>query len=73
MINRKIKIAKLLIAKQVSFDLQIEKFNWKRLANTRIELQLQIKIQIKNVNNKPIFWLNDIAGTRKSIIMQTIA
>ena len=71
--DRKINIAKLPIAKGASFDLHIEEHNSKCFENTRVELQLQIMEWAKDVNGKPIFWLNDMAGTRKSTIARTIS
>ena len=73
LVDRKIDIAKLPVAKGASFDSHIEEHNSKCLANTRVELQRQIKEWAENVNGKPIFWLNGMAGTGKSTIARTVA
>ena len=73
LIDRKIDIAKLPVAKGASFDSHIEEHNSKCLPDTRVELQRQIKEWAKEVNGKPIFWLNGMAGTGKSTIARTVA
>ena len=73
LVDRKIDIAKLPIAKGASFDSHTEEHNSKCLENTRVELQRQIKEWAKDVNGKPIFWLNGMAGTGKSTIARTVA
>ena len=65
--------AKLPVAKGASFDSHIEEHNSKCLANTRVELQRQIKEWAKDMNGKPIFWLNGMAGTGKSTVARTVA
>ena len=72
-VDRKINIAKLPVAKGASFDSHIEEHNSKCLANTRVELQCQIKEWANDMNGKPIFWLNGMAGTGKSTIARTVA
>lgn len=71
--NKKIASAKLPIAEGASFDSHLEEHNAKCLANTRVELQRQIKKWAGDKNGKHIFWLNGMAGTGKSTIAQTIA
>ena len=73
LVDRKINIAKLPVAKGASFDSHIEEHNSKCLANTRVELQRRIKEWAKDMNGKPIFWLNGMAGTGKSTIARTVA
>ena len=72
-LHQKIDFVKLPIAKGASFDSHIEEHNSGCLANTRVELQRQIKEWAKDRNGKPIFWLNGMAGTGKSTIARTIA
>lgn len=76
-LNRKMNLvidfAKLPIAKGASFDSHLEEHNAKCLANTRVELQRQIKEWAKDNNGKLIFWLNGMAGTGKSTIARTVA
>ncbi len=73
LIDKKINIAKLPVAKGASFDSHIEEHNSKCLPDTRVELQRRIKEWAKEVNGKPIFWLNGMAGTGKSTIARTVA
>ena len=73
LVDKKIDIAKLLVAKGASFDSRIEEYNLKCLANIRVELQRQIKQWAKDMNGKSIFWLNSMAGTGKSTIAWTVA
>ena len=72
-LHQKIDLAKLPVAKGASFDSHIEEHNARCLANTRVELQRQIKDWAKDGNGKPIFWLNGMAGTGKSTIARTVA
>lgn len=51
----------------------MEEHDAKCLANTRLELQRQIKEWAKDGNDKHIFWLNSMAGTGKSTIARTVA
>ncbi|KAI9775933.1 MAG: hypothetical protein M1839_000722 [Geoglossum umbratile] len=64
---------KLPVVKGASFDSHTEEHNAKCLPNTRVELLSQITEWGKDRNNKPIFWLNGMAGTGKSTISRTIA
>ena len=73
LVDRKIDIAKLPVAKGASFDSHIEEHNSKCLPDTRVELQRRIKEWAKEVSGKPIFWLNGMAGTGKSTIARTVA
>ena len=73
LVDRKIDIAKLPVAKGASFDSHIEEHNSKCLPDTRVELQRQIKEWAKDVNGRSIFWLNGMAGTGKSTIARTVA
>ena len=73
LVDKKIDFAKLPVAKGASFDSHIEEHNARCLANTRVELQRQIKEWAKDGNGKPIFWLNGMAGTGKSTIARTVA
>ena len=72
-LHQKIDFARLPVAKGASFDSHIGEHNSRCLANTRVELQRQIKEWAKDRNGKPIFWLNGMAGTGKSTIARTIA
>ncbi|MCJ1348728.1 hypothetical protein MMC31_006961 [Peltigera leucophlebia] len=72
-LHQKIDFAKLPVAQGASFDSHKEEHNPKCLANTRVELQRRIKEWAKDVNGKPIFWLNGMAGTGKSTIARTVA
>ena len=72
-LHQKFDIPKLPIAKGASFDSHIEEHNSRCLANTRVDLQRQIKEWAKDRNEKPIYWLNGMAGTGKSTIARTIA
>ncbi|KAF2181142.1 hypothetical protein K469DRAFT_740895 [Zopfia rhizophila CBS 207.26] len=69
----KIDIVKLPIAEGAFFDSHMEEHNARCLSNTRVELLSQITEWAKDRNGKPIFWLNDMAGTGKSTIARTIA
>ena len=71
--DRKIEIARLPVAKRVTFDSHIEEHSSKCLADTRVELQRQITEWAKDVNGKAIFWLNGMAGIGKSTIARTVA
>ena len=71
--NSKTDIVKLPIAKGASFDSHVEEHSSRCLADTRVELQRQIKEWAKDRNGKPLFWLNGMAGTGKSTIARTIA
>ncbi|KAI9764570.1 MAG: hypothetical protein M1839_005882 [Geoglossum umbratile] len=64
---------KLPVVKGASFDSHTEEHNARCLPNTRVELLSQITEWGKDRNNKPIFWLNGMAGTGKSTISRTIA
>ena len=72
-LQQNIDFAKLPVARGASFDSHIEEHNARCLANTRVELQRQIKEWANDRNGKPIFWLNGMAGTGKSTIARTIA
>lgn len=72
-LHQKIDLSKLPIAKGASFDSHMEEHNAGCLANTRVELQRQIKNWAKDENGKHIFWLNGMAGTGKSTIARTVA
>ena len=72
-LHQKTDFPKLPIAKGASFDSHIEEHNSRCLANTRVELQRDIKEWAKDRNGKPIYWLNGMAGTGKSTIARTIA
>ena len=72
-LHQKIDFGKLPVAKGASFDSHIEEHNARCLANTRVELQRQIKEWASDENGKPIFWLNGMAGTGKSTIARTVA
>lgn len=72
-LHQHISFPKLPIAQGASFDSHIEEHNTRCLANTRVELQRQIKEWAKDSNGKPIYWLNGMAGTGKSTIARTIA
>ena len=72
-LHPRIDIVKLPIAKGASFDSHVEEHSSRCLANTRVELQRQIKEWAKDSNGKPLFWLNGMAGTGKSTIARTIA
>ncbi|KAI9763279.1 MAG: hypothetical protein M1839_006522, partial [Geoglossum umbratile] len=63
----------LPIAKGASFDSHAEEHNARCLHNTRVGLLGQITEWAKDRNNKPIFWLNGMAGTGKSTIARTVA
>jgi hypothetical protein len=63
----------LPIAKGASFDSHTEEHNARCLRNTRVELLGQITEWARDKNNKPIFWLNGMAGTGKSTIARTVA
>lgn len=71
--DKKTDFPKLPIAKGASFDSHIEEHNSRCLANTRVELQHQIKEWAKDKHGKTIYWLNGMAGTGKSTIARTIA
>ena len=73
LVDRKIDIAKLPVAKGASFDSHVEEHNSKCLPDIRVELKRQIKEWAKDVNGKPVFWLNGIIGTGKSTIARTVA
>lgn len=72
-LHKKIDFGKLPVAKGASFDSHIDEHNARCLANTRVELQHQIKEWARDKNGKPIFWLNGMAGTGKSTIARTVA
>ena len=72
-LHQKIDFAKLPVANGASFDSHIEEHNARCLANTRVELQRQIKEWAKDGYGKPIFWLNGMAGIGKSTIARTVA
>ncbi|MCJ1346929.1 hypothetical protein MMC31_005149, partial [Peltigera leucophlebia] len=72
-LHQKIDFVKLPVAKGASFDSHIEEHDSKCLANTRVELQRQVKEWAKDRNGKPIFWLNGMAGSEKSTIARAIA
>ena len=72
-LHEKDDFAKLPVATGASFDSHIEEHNARCLANTRVELQHQIKEWAKDGNGKPIFWLTGMAGTGKSTIARTVA
>lgn len=54
-------------------DCRIKKHNSKCLANTGIKLQYQITEWATDINDKTIFWLNDMAAMTESTIAQTVA
>ena len=72
-LHQKIDFAKLPVANGASFDSHMEEHSARCLANTRVELQRQIKGWAKDGHGKPIFWLNGMAGTGKSTIARTVA
>ena len=72
-LHQKIDFAKLPVANGASFDSHMEEHSARCLANTRVELQRQIKEWAKDGYGKPIFWLNGMAGTGKSTIARTVA
>ncbi len=72
-LHQKIGFAKLPIAEGASFDSHLEEHNAQCLANTRVELQRQIKEWADDKNGKLIFWPSGMAGTGKSTIARTIA
>lgn len=72
-IDQKIDMARLSVAEGASFDSHSEEHNATCLRNTRVELQRHITEWAKDRNGKPIFWLNGMAGTGKSTIVQTVA
>ena len=72
-LHQKVDFSKLPVAQGASFDSHIEEHNARCLANTRVELQRQIKEWAKDGNGKHIFWLNGMAGTGKSTIARTVA
>ncbi|KAI9768893.1 MAG: hypothetical protein M1839_003847 [Geoglossum umbratile] len=63
----------LPIAKGASFDSHTEEHNARCLRNTRVELLSQITEWAKDRNDKPIFWLQGMAGTGKSTIARSAA
>ncbi|KAI9770961.1 MAG: hypothetical protein M1840_002665 [Geoglossum simile] len=63
----------LPIAEGASFDSHAEEHNARCLRNTRVELLGQIMEWAKDRNDKPIFWLNGMAGTGKSTIACSVA
>lgn len=72
-LHQKIGFASLPIAEGASFDSHLEEHNAQCLANTRVELQRQIKEWADENNGRLIFWLSGMAGTGKSTIARTIA
>ena len=70
-LNQKIDLAKLPIAKEASFNSHIEGHNARCLANTRVELQRHITEWAKDGSGKPLFWPNGMADTGKSTIART--
>ncbi len=72
-IHQKIGFAKLPIAEGALFNSHLEEHNSQCLANTRVELQRQIKEWADDNNGKLIFWLSGMAGTGKSTVARTIA
>lgn len=72
-IYQKIGFAKLPIAEGALFNSHLEEHNSQCLANTRVELQRQIKEWADDIKSKLIFWLSDMAGTGKSTVARTVA
>lgn len=70
--DQKIDFIKIPIAKRALFNSHIKEHNLRCLANTKVVLQYQIKEWVKDRDSNPIFWLNGIANTKKSIIAQTV-
>ena len=68
-----IDLAKLPIANGASFDSHSDEHTARCLANTRVELQRQIREWATDPDGKSIFWLNGMAGTGKSTIAKTMA
>lgn len=72
-LHQKTDSFRMLVAEGASFDSNVEEHNRKCLANTRVELRHQIMQWAENKGDKPIFWLNGMAGTGKSTIARTVA
>lgn len=72
-LEQKVDLAKLSTAYGASFDSHSEEHNAKCLVGTRIELRDHIIKWAENRSDKPLFWLNGLAGTGKSTIARTIA
>jgi hypothetical protein len=51
----------------------MDEHNARCLENTGVELQRHIAEWAKDRNGKPVFWLNGIAGTGKSMIARPVA
>jgi hypothetical protein len=71
--GQKLDLAKLPIATGASFYSHNEGHNARCLPNTRTALLHEITQWADHNSGKPIFWLSDMAGTRKSTIARTIA
>jgi hypothetical protein len=64
---------RLPVAEGASFDSRAEEHNPTCLPNTRVGLLEKISKWVDDPSGKAIFWLNGMAGTRKSTISRTFA
>ncbi|KAH6995447.1 hypothetical protein BKA56DRAFT_650369, partial [Ilyonectria sp. MPI-CAGE-AT-0026] len=72
-IDQKTVLSRLPVATGASFDSGAEEHNPTCLQNTRVDLLLRIHEWALDLDAKPIFWLNGMAGTGKSTISRTVA
>lgn len=72
MVNQKIDLGRLQIAKGAAFD-SYDNQHSECLPGTRIDLLREIDEWTKSPRGKCIFWLNGMAGTGKSTISRTVA
>ncbi|KAF5963697.1 vegetative incompatibility het-e-1 [Fusarium coicis] len=72
-VHDRTSLNQLPIAYGASFDSKAEEHNPKCLPNTRQELLDNIDHWIGDPTSKTVYWLNGMAGTRKSTISRTVA
>ncbi|KAI1823237.1 vegetative incompatibility protein HET-E-1 [Xylaria intraflava] len=71
-LDQKWVLDKLPLAEGAAFDSYAEQDNPTCLLNTRAGLLRDISVWVKD-SEKPVFWLNGMAGTGKSTISRTLA
>ncbi|RYP17146.1 hypothetical protein DL765_004679 [Monosporascus sp. GIB2] len=71
--DQRIRLNKLKVAEGAAFDSYAEEHNPTCHPDTRVDLLREISNWVQNPQAEAIFWLNGMAGTRKSTISRIMA